>query len=381
MSRGKRVVLDSVRLEKRLRELSKEGYKLRQEVVTCNKERHLNSKDIKVLKELGVSREILKYPIMLVEMFFYKERSAKRLMIESDGSLSARFILSDIEYSSEFVCSCEKYTLFVGDEIPEFVDKNKPLREFELCCSEYVLQGILEKYNLLLDNRFLLDVFNEYEYINASKWYTTGKMIGLDRSYASDIHTLLVKNMFTEVEDYKYVSEFGDSCVTLEMNGKISIYYSDRFSDVKNEVAITEIVEDKDFVSTVLHSSKYNTVMLNSDFSNALFNFSDVDLEDILLNLERFGYKLDSLGVVCVRSMVDSVTVCGFKNNKGYLYIMFYYGYREEQFVIRIVSSDEEIESMSVREKVVPLVHVLDGDYTTLIRGFDFSNFRSFALV
>lgn len=132
-----------------------------------------------------------------------------------------------------------------------------------------------------------------------------------------------------------------------------------------------------------MYSWKYKSFMLNNDVHEALFRFRDLNLDELLSDLRKEDYKLISLGLIDVRSLVDSITVCAFKNDKGYSYISFYYGIEEEEFMVKIQSRETELNRIKVNGKYVPLVsvNIQNADETsTLIHGFDFENFREYNL-
>ena len=132
-----------------------------------------------------------------------------------------------------------------------------------------------------------------------------------------------------------------------------------------------------------MYSWKYKSFMLNNDVHEALFRFRDLNLDELLSDLRKEDYKLISLGLIDVRSLVDSITVCAFKNDKGYSYISFYYGIEEEEFMVKIQSRETELARIKVNGKYVPLfnVNIQSADETsTLIHGFDFENFKEYNL-
>ena len=132
-----------------------------------------------------------------------------------------------------------------------------------------------------------------------------------------------------------------------------------------------------------LRDWKYKSVMLNNDIHEALFRFRDLDLNDLLNDLKRNHYSLVGLGLIDVRSLVDSITVCAFKNETGYSYISFYYGVEEEEFMVRIQSRETELKRVRINGKEVLMARVTvdnSEEASTLIHGFDFENFREYEL-
>lgn len=155
--------------------------------------------------------------------------------------------------------------------------------------------------------------------------------------------------------------------------------------DIETEFAdelLIEPIKETDPIPS-MYEWKYKSVMLNNDVHEALFRFRDIDLNILLSDLKTSGYELVSLGLIDVRSITDSVTVCVFKNNKGYSYISFFYGVEEEEFMVKIQSKETKLKRIKINGKYVPLVNVSisnSEDTSTLIQGFDFENFQEYNL-
>ena len=384
MAKARKVVLDSNRLGKRLRDLAVGGYKLRQEIVVCNRDSYLSREDLEVCS----INEELGYPVERIEMYFYTPESAKRLLIEAVNGIG-KIILEDTDYIDGFVESSEKYSLFDGDEVPEYVDGER-LVSFRLCLGKPLMSSVLGMYELLLGNNFYFDVFNNYEYLSGCSSVENGMMVGLDRKYASEISVLLMNNGFKSVSNYVYVSASGDSRVVLQFRGSsFNLYYTDRF--VREEpkpldFGMEEFSEELiigDFAKRVLALPKFNSVMLNGDTNNAEFNLSDIDLEVVLSELKTYGYKLNNLGIACVSSMEWCRVICGFRGNGSYLYVQFYFDSRDCQYKIRMLSTKDRKDRIDCEGVSVLMVDVdcRDEDTTTLISGFDFGNFKKHSLI
>lgn len=399
---GRKMVLTSVRLRKKFKELSAEGYKLRQEIITCDVDNHLSSGDINILKDLQVDSSYLHYPIRTIEEYFYSSKSAVRVVIETSKDGIARMLCKGIEPYDKLLESTEDYSVFVGEDVPEFIDDGEKLTSFNLCGEEPVFKKLLENSSLLMDNLVLWSIFSNYDYKSNSKDFTNGTLIGLERSFASEISVILLHEGFYRVssdEDgyengiVSYKSENGDSVVDVSVTDSISLWYKDMFMSEKvygEEVCGYKYrVQDDgnykgDFANHTLSNWKYRSIMLNNNVNEALFKFDDIDLDSVLDGLKEDGYMLRSLGFSSVRSIVDSVTICGFKNVNGYSYIIFYYGLIEEVFMMEILSTKNELRSIVVNDKDIRLVNInLDSheDASTLIHGFDFSNFEEYELV
>lgn len=383
MGKARKVVLDSNRLGKRLRDLAVGGYKLRQDIIVCNIENHLGYNNLNVC----CIKEDFKYPIERIEMYFYNMSSAKRLLIESVSG-NCKIVLEDIEYSKDFVECNEKYNLFDGDEIPECVGDDR-LVSFKLCLGKPIMYELLNMYDLLLDNNFYWDVFNNYEFLSNSITEST-TTLSLDRKFSSEINVLLVNNGFTLKDNYLYESRDGESVVQLKFMGStFSVNYSDMFSGL-NGLNIDNLSEEfseeliiGDFAKNVLPKPKFNSVMLNGNINNAEFNLSDIDLELVLQELSRYDYCLDNLGIACVSSMEWCRVVCGFRSSNSYLYIQFYFDRMDCQYKVRLLSKDSKeckLDCEGVRVTLID-VNCSDEDMTTLIKGFDFGNFKKYSLI
>lgn len=199
--------------------------------------------------------------------------------------------------------------------------------------------------------------------------------------------------------DERYVLDYGDAIPSSGMGGEPLVSFElcsgvPMFSSLLRGIGLlpqgfNSIPKDSNLVylnsgiTSVfksLYDWKYTSMMLNSDVSNAVFRFSSIDLERVLNDLYSEGYTLVSLGIIGVRSIVGSVTVCGFKKETGYVYVSFYYGVEEEEFLVRFWSTPFEQKSVCVEGRQVYMYNISvrdKGDTSTLIRGFDFENFET----
>lgn len=381
MGKSRKVVLDSVRLNKRLRDLARGNYVLRQEFIVCDTNKHLSLDDLEVL-ELD-----LEYQIGSIEMYFYNKDSAKKLLIEAGDDGIGRLVLDETDYSNTLLTCTEEYALFFGDDIPEYIEDGKLLERFELCLEKPILQNKLFKYGLTSNNNTVWDLFNKYEFRVFCDSFDVGCILGLDRKYSSDVHAILVSNGFISNDSVVYKNkEYNCSVVVKIINNKLNISYYDVFSNFVNNDYKLEVSEElgiSDFAKHTLNCSSFSALRLNDSIDDAMYKLKDVNLDILLRGLRESNYVLDSIGLACVRSMVYSRTVCGFKNKNGYVYMLFYYGSREEEFLVRILSSDSELSSLEIDGVLVNLVNVCntnDIDVSTLIVGFDFNNFLEYDL-
>lgn len=302
---GKKVILTSVRLDKKLNELKESGYTFYNEIKICDTSNPLSGNDKNILKEKGVDDSYLIYPLSEIGLYFTNSHDGTMclLAIESSGKNGK------METTIGGICEVEaneEYYLEVGE----------------------VASDTITRYELVSNESMFKDL-------------------------------LLSKNLMPEL---------GEPDFSAETASELAIDYTQGY--------------DSSFHS--LYGWKYKSIMLNNNISEALFRFRDLSLDSLLEDLYQEGYHLVSLGLLDVRSIVDSVTVCGFQNSEGYLYVIFYYGLEEEEFMVKIQSYPYQLVRIRNCNKVIPLVKVdVEGENetSTLIRGFDFDNFEEFNLV
>ena len=69
---GKKVILTSVRLDKKLNELKESGYTFYNEIKICDTSNPLSGNDKNILKEKGVDDSYLNYPLKRNRVIFHK---------------------------------------------------------------------------------------------------------------------------------------------------------------------------------------------------------------------------------------------------------------------------------------------------------------------
>lgn len=355
---SRKFVMTAVRLEKKFEEIKSRGFVLRQDLVLCNKNKPLSDQCKNVLRGFGVKDELLQYPIsQIILIFVNNNKTVFRLYLESSADNVGR-LYGKTEYNVENFDLDDtglEYSLYVGDEVPEVGLRGEELTEFEMVCTYPVFEEKFSKMGMLMDNMELWTIFNDYDLIDKCSDYSKGKMVGV----------------FTRGKNIKR-EEWGISYVDEYTKGM----YED---NLKVEVSAPLDVE----IPGKLMSWKYKSLMLNNDIYQALFRFSEIELDVLLSDLRADGYTFHSLGLVNVRSMEDSVTVCGFYNGKNYMYTAFYFSQEYNCFVAELLYSVKDITELRVNGFNVNVVEVKanDGIETTLIRGFDFENFDEYNLI
>ena len=356
---SRKFIMSRVRLEKKFEEIKSRGFKLRQDLVLCNTHRPLSNQCKSILKGFGVKEELLQYPISLITLVFVNEkRTVCRVYLESSADNVGR-IYSETEYNVSSLHLEEsdlEYSLYVGDEVPSVGLRGEELVEFEMVSTYPVFESYFKKNDMLLDNMELWSVFNNIELIDKCSDYSKGKMYGIHMNG---------NNIKNEDWGISYVDEYLDS--------------SFRNQDFRTEISASLDVD----VPSKLMTWKYKSMMLNNNVYQALFRFSELEFDVLLSDLRADGYTLHSMGLVNVRSMENSVTVCGFFNGRTYMYTVFYFSKEYECFVVELLYSKSEVKEIRVNNYKVNVVgiNVNDGMETTLIRGFDFENFDEYHLI
>lgn len=118
--------------------------------------------------------------------------------------------------------------------------------------------------------------------------------------------------------------------------------------------------------------------------NDGIVMFDGLNLVSVLSKLRDDKYLLDSIGLGNTWSIVNSVTVCGFKGLDGFCYLAFYYDTEVGAFVTKVILSKERMYELIVNEKNVVMNRVsknIGEEVSTLIRGFDIVNFREYNLV
>lgn len=399
---GERKLLTSVRIEKALNGLKDKGYKFRSDVVICNKKSHMRNSDIVKLRTVGVSDDYLAYPINTICMSFVREGPLSESLLTICVGDDGRAYISVSEESAAngvpVLSTDSRYIVCIGEDEPDEIG-GETVEGYELYGNYPVLYNELDDMGIMLDNMALWKVFGDMVLVDKSDDVSKRSLCGLSLEYLDDLLYMLDISGFSEykreesegTEVVQYSSKDGSCYVDISIGSSISAVYSDIYSEcVMNEAAVTRnYTSEYDTCGDIsipksLTSSYYRSIMINYEVSEATFKMGSLRLEDLLDLLHNDGYRIDSLGILGVTRIATSKTVCGFKSSKGYMYIVFYFSEADGGFMVRILSSSykrAEIIQNGVRVPLLALgVHDVESA-TTLIRGFDFENFREYSLV
>lgn len=394
--------LTSVRLEKALNGLRDKGYKLRSDVVICNKKSHMKNSDIVKLRTVGVSDDYLAYPVNTICMSFVREDPlSESLLTVWVGEDSRAYIGVSYEGSNNGVpvlSTDSRYIVCVGEDEPDDIN-GEVVEGYELYGNTPVMYRRLEEMGMLLDNMALWKVFGDLVLVDKSDDVSKHSLCGLPLDYLDDLGYMLDISGFTEyrrsssegVEVVQYSNSDGNCYVDVSVGSSVSAVYSDIYvgSAIEEAAVTSNILEEYDTCGDIsipkgLTSSRYKSIMINYEVSEATFKLGSLSLEDMLDMLHNDGYRIDSLGLVGVTNIVTSKTVCGFRSPKGYMYVIFYFSEDTGGFMVRVLSSSYKRAEIVQNGVPVPMLDLGVHDTlsaTTLIRGFDFDNFREHSLV
>lgn len=388
--------LTSVRLEKILNELKKEGYLLRQELIVCNTKEKFDTPSKAVLRHKGVMEGFLVYPLNKISMYFVCAEKGKiqavHLVCRGRGSVCIEEEEFDFIGNIPMFLTDEEYVLFIGDDIPSDVD-GEELVSFELLGKEPIFRELLESKGMLMQNDLLWSLFNDYDCQAFSDYRSKEVIKNIPNKFRKAIEYRISVSDFSLRETKMYgnfsVSVFcnSDNTASLGMyidNGKITFWYFDRYSDKENifkQVGISDIEGGRTTKASVFEGWKYKSRMLNNNINSAVFRFYDLDLDVLLKDLKREKYKIENIGVICVTSIKNCVVACGFANQSNRKYVVFYFDEEEGGLRIRLINSQMKKTTLYINDSVVPLNDILCNDVSTLIHGFDFEDFKEFELV
>lgn len=153
-----------------------------------------------------------------------------------------------------------------------------------------------------------------------------------------------------------------------------------------------DFTSDDFWLEEVLEDEKENECVDNGlnlrnnreKFGNVIVMFDKLNLTEVLSNLHKNGYTLDSIGLGNTWSIVNSTTICGFRGVEDFCYIAFYFDTEVGAFVTKVFVAKERMFELLVNENRICLNRIGRGvgeEISTLIRGFDIVNFREFNLV
>lgn len=394
--------LTSVRLEKALYGLKGKGFKLRSDIVICNKKSHMKTSDVVKLRTVGASDDYLAYPINTICMSFVREdplsESLLTIWVGEDGKAYIGVSYEDAGNGVPVLSTDSRYIVCVGEDEPDEVGGER-VDGYELYGCFPVLYKKLEEMDMLIDNMALWRVFGDMILVDKSEDVSKSSLCGLSTEYLDDLGYMLDISGFSEynrsvsegVEVFQYSNAEGSCFIDVSVGHSVSAVYSDIYSgSVIDEAAATSsLLDEYDTCGDIsipkgLTSSRYKSVMTNYEVSEATFKLSAMSLDDLLDMLHNDGYRIDSLGLVGVSNIVSSKTVCGFRSNRGYMYVVFYFSEDNGGFMVRVLSSSYKRAEIVQNGVPVPMLDLDVHDVTsatTLVRGFDFDNFREHKLV
>ena len=374
---ARRILFTAERFRKKLQELKKGGYVLRQDSVICGGTELLSSDDLDTLRELGVEEKWLRHPISEISMYFYTENSVKKLSVEPNSSGVARILFDNVVFSEDLVRETIDYVIEIEDT------GDGDASRYLVLGSEPIFRDLMIDYSLLPSSLVLWDVFNVY----VGDQYEVGEISCIPQTVLEKIVESLSSLGFEEKENGAYVSPDGRYWVAISLLDGIKVKYRDSYMCIPVSGFQMEMAEElgiSDFATRYYNDWSYRLRLVDGNIDDSVFKFDKIDLEDVLRKLHMDNYTLDSIGLVHVRSWVDSVTVCGFKNINDFVYTIFYFDKEKRDFLLEIVSSPEEVSQLQVDETVVPLIHVTTRGFkevSTFIHGFDLGNFKEYDLV
>lgn len=375
---ARKILFTAERFRKKLQELKRGGYILRQDSIICGGSSILSTEDLDTLRTLGVEESWLKHSISEIVMYFYTTSSVKRLSIEPNGSGVARILFEDFPFHGDLVHE-ESVDYVIGVNDLEDEDDCKHL----VLGSEPIFRDLMIDYCLMPSSTILWNVFNTY----IGDQFEVGIISCIPQNVLEEVVESLSNQGYIEKENGAYVSEDGNYWVAINLIDGINIQYRDTFMGIPVESFKIEIAEElgiSDFATRYYNEWPYRLRLVEGNVDDSVFKFDKIDLEDLLRKLHKDNYTLDSIGLINVRSWVDCVTVCGFKNIHDFVYIIFYFDKNKKDFLVEIVSSPEEVAKLQVDDLMVPLIHVSTGGFrevSTFIHGFDLGNFKEHALV
>lgn len=145
-------VLSMEVLNKKMEELRAKGYKLRQEIVLCDRTIKYTDVIKNELKSIGIQMKYIKYNISCIKMYFYTLTKAKLFEIRViDGSV--KYKIEDIVFFNSLTTD-KNILVFLGEKVYD-------INNYRLLSSYPVLNKILKKHHLLLSSMCLWNMFNK----------------------------------------------------------------------------------------------------------------------------------------------------------------------------------------------------------------------------
>lgn len=257
-------------LNKRMEELRTKGYKLRQEIVLCDRTIKYTDVIKNELKSIGIQMKYIKYNISCIKMYFYTLTKAKLFEIRViDGSV--KYKIEDIVFFNSLTTD-KNLLVFLGEKVYD-------INNYRLLSSDPVLNKILKKHHLLLSSMCLWNIFNSYEYKSSAGYYEEDTLGQLSLGFLPKVVSDLKSNnmfLFKDGDTRVYKSDTGDVTVELLVEDSIKLVYSDIYSCshesvIDKEVGI-DIVKNQILLSRVIESGK----------GYCIFRYSTMNFEELL---------------------------------------------------------------------------------------------------
>lgn len=365
-------VLSMEVLNKRMEELRTKGYKLRQEIVLCDRTIKYTDVIKNELKSIGIQMKYIKYNISCIKMYFYTLTKAKLFEIRViDGSV--KYKIEDIVFFNSLTTD-KNILVFLGEKVYD-------INNYRLLSSYPVLNKILKKHHLLLSSMCLWNMFNSYEYKSSAGYYEEDTLGQLSLGFLPKVVSDLKSNnmfLFKEGDTRVYKSDTGDVTVKVLVEDSIKLVYSDVYScsyesEITEEVGI-DIVKNPILLSRVIEGGK----------GYCIFKYSTMNFEELLRQLRLYKYKFVLFGFCGIRLLETCCVVCGFRRGSDYVYVSFYYNENGREFLIKVETKSTELQKIKINNASVTLIKVsVDSmdSVSTLINGFDLENFKENNLV
>lgn len=373
---ARRILFTAERLRRKVSELQREGYVLRQDSVIAGGVEVFSDSDIATLRELGVDSKWFNHPISRIKMYFYSNSSVKCLSVEPHKSGVGRILLEELSFNKNLFQEDVEYVLQIDDA-------EEDSYSHLVLDTAPVLSDLLKEYGMLPKSLVLWRIFNTF----MGEGYRAGVISGISQETLEEIGENLLFEGFRESSNGAFVCNGSDIWVEVSINNGLTVSYRDKYMGISFENYQMEVSKElgiSDFATRYYNERSYRLKLLDGDINDSVFKFDRVNLEDLLTKLHEDRYTLDSLGIVNIRSWADCVTVCGFKNIHDFVYIIFYFDSERKEFLMEIVSSAEEVVKLQVNDTVVTLVHVITDSFkevSTFVHGFDLANFRKHSLI
>ena len=355
---ARRMLFSVERFRRKIRELSRMGYSLRQDYAIgigtplSDGEAVFSARDRKILLDLGVSREILQYSLCEIGMLFYLPGSeAVWVSVVAQGIGSAKILYRSVPCESDlYVPDCLD-AITCGDS-----DVGLAGVKYLLLCKEPVFLGCLREFGSEPRDLILWSVFSRH----VGRGYRIGFTGMLPGAEGVGIISSLVDSGYSVSVDGCYVSNSGFYWVRVSsVSGEIGLEYFDSYMGVAPERGLADL---GCYVKDCIEGGGYS---LDSS-GDLILPLEMVDVGDLLNRLGRCEYVLDSIGVHRILSRYENIFVLGFRGVSDYVYFVAYYDADRGEDVLEIVPSRGSVRCVSVSEYAVPLIHASADSFEAL---------------